>query len=220
MREETFLRFISIQLSLLSILICVMFVTILFRPTVTVSSDAANIKPTVSNTTASLMKHDTSIKARDIKESDIKILDSIGINYAADKTLAENSAIIMSTQQFKAFMSFNNVGDYSAALLTCREKSSAVLTYTFVVANTDIAFDVDVDILGGCQYSECYNVYGNKYPIAIFTSGIPKDKKAIYTEMLNNGLHGMYAISYVKDSNTADVLDINTGENLLTVDVR
>lgn len=208
MSEDKLLSIISGQLTTLILLVLGLFVSILFRPTTPLTSNAKSIPQGVSE---SILSSDTQTEIKQLRESDVKVLDSSSECFV-DRDIAENAAIISSTRQFKEFLESNCVYGYNASLLSCKNTHSTSMMYTFLVANTDIAFDVTIDALGGCAYSSIYNVLDASYPPVLFTYDKPSNPEVLYKALEKNGIKGICATDYHEGSSSCSVINAKTGK--------
>ena len=218
MSEDKLLSIISGQLTTLILLVLGLFVSILFRPTIPLTSNAKSIPQGVSETTESILSSDTQTGIKQLRESDVKVLDSSSECFV-DRDIAENAAIISSTRQFKEFLESNCIYNYNASLLSCKNAHSTSMTYTFLVANTDIAFDVTIDALGGCTYSSIYNVLDASYPPVLFTYDKPSNPEVLYKAMEKNGIQGICATDYHEGSSSCSVINAKTGKPIKTINI-
>ena len=218
MNEDRLLSIISGQLTTLILLVLGLFVAILFRPTIPVTSSAKSLPKGASEATESIMSGGNQTEIKQLRESDIKVLDSSS-ECSINREVADNAAIISSTRQFEELLKSNHIYDYNASLLCCKNAHSASMTYTFLVANTDIAFDVTVDALGGCTYSSIYNVLDASYPPVLFSYDKPSNTEDLYKAMRKNGIKDICATDYHEGSSSCSVVDVKTGKPIKHINI-
>ncbi len=218
MNEDKLLSIISGQLTTLILLVLGLFISMLFRPTTPLPSSAKTLPKGVSTATESIMSSDAQTEIKQLRESDIKVLDS-SAECTVDRGIAENAAIISSTRQFKEFLENNYIYDYNASLLSCKSTGTTSTMYTFIVANTDIAFDVTVDTLGGCTYSSIYNILNTSYPPVLFIYDKPSNAEDLYKAMEKNNITGICTTDYHDGSSSCSVINAKTGKIIKHINI-
>lgn len=215
--ESTKLQIISTELTTIVVLILVLFFSILFRPTKTLDSEEVKLVTSVSASNSDLLDRAKELKTKDVSEQDIEYIHDSN-TATLDLEQVNNAAIICSTGRFESFLQSSMFYNSKATLAGYRSTDTATI-YTFLVADSDAAFDVTVDILGGTNYSVLYNILDRSYPVVRFAYGRPDNREDIYKAMKDQNLTESYSVVCYDDSDNFEVYEPNTSKLIQKIEL-